>query len=159
MLLYPDEEQQLHLILTLRTQTINHPGQISLPGGRAESGETAVETAMRETEEEIGLETGNIKIAGKLSDLYVQVSDNCVTPIVGFLDYSPEMKINPGEVKEAFSISLEALLDEKNLTVETWQLHNRDVHVPFWNIHSVPLWGATAMILSELLELYRGFKM
>jgi 8-oxo-dGTP pyrophosphatase MutT (NUDIX family) len=157
ILIFPDAQDTLKLILTLRTQHINHGGQISLPGGRAETGEKAIETALREAKEEIGIEPDAVQTAGLLSNLYVAHSHNNVKPVAGFLDGSPDLIINPNEVKEAFSIALGLLLDEKNLAVEEWQLHGERCEVPYWNVHRVPLWGATAMILSEFVDLYREF--
>lgn len=159
ILIFPNSEEELELILTLRTSNINHGGQLSFPGGRAEDGETEVETALREANEEIGINTADVQIAGSLSKLYVAHSNNYVTPVVGFLDYVPELILNPAEVEEAFSVELESLLGKKNLTVENWDLRGQATYkVPYWDVHRVPLWGATAMILSELLELYRMFK-
>ena len=159
ILIFPNEASQLSLLLTLRSQDINHGGQISLPGGRAESGETPVETALREAREEIGITAGEVEIAGNLSDLYVAYSNNRVTPVVGFLDTPPELNINHDEVKEAFTVALDSLLDDENLIIENWTLRDKATYkVPYWDVHQVPLWGATAMILSELLELYREFK-
>jgi 8-oxo-dGTP pyrophosphatase MutT (NUDIX family) len=157
LLLFPDAGQNLKFILTLRTRHINHGGQISLPGGRAENNENAVETALREAKEEIGVHRNAIRIAGELSNLYVSVSNNNVTPVVGFTDSPPELTINSREVEEAFFINPDLLLDEDNLIVEEWKLHGEDYRIPYWKVHRVPLWGATAMMLSEFVELYREF--
>lgn len=159
VLVYAGEDNNLKLVFTLRTTSINHGGQISFPGGRSEPGESSVETALREAEEEIGVNPDDISIVGSLSTLYTQVSNNEVTPVVGFLDYVPELKINPDEVEEVFSTSLVELADKNNIIVEKWQLHGKNTYrVPFWNIHRVPLWGVSAMILSEFMELYGEFK-
>ena len=159
ILLFPNDEGVLELVLTLRTPHINHGGQLSFPGGRAERGESPTQTALREAREEIGITPNDVKIVGKLSRLYVSHSDNHVSPIIGFLDYTPEITINPKEVEEAFSVELDSLLNKKNLTIENWDLRNDSTYkVPYWDVHRVPLWGATAMMLNEFLELYREFK-
>lgn len=158
ILLFPNDEEELELTLTLRTNDIDHGGQISFPGGRAHEGETAVETALREAEEEIGVAPESVNIIGQLSDLYVSHSNNLVIPIVGFLNKRPEFKIDPREVEEVFAVELESLLHKKNLTVEDWDLRTNTYKVPYWDIHRVPLWGATAMMLNEFLELIREFK-
>lgn len=155
ILLFPDKTGHLKLLLTQRTHHIDHGGELSLPGGRAELGETTAETALRETWEEVGIRSDEIEIAGRLSDLYVSHSLNNVSPVVGFLNRKPEVTINPEEVEEAFFISLNALLDKEKLVVEEWDLHGTPFKVPYWSVHKVPLWGATAMILSELVDLYR----
>lgn len=159
ILLFPNEQQQPELVLTLRTRSINHGGQLSFPGGRAEAEETPVDTALREAREEVGIIPADVQIIGKLSKLYVAHSHNHVTPVVGMLDYTPQLEPNPAEVAEAFSVELDSLLDKKNLTVEQWDLRdNATYRVPYWDVHRVPLWGATAMMLNEFLDLYRAFK-
>lgn len=159
ILIFPNDEGRPALILTLRTSHINHGGQLSFPGGRAEEGETQLETALREAREEIGINPQDVQIAGTLSDLYVPHSNSKVSPVVGFIDYEPELTLNPAEVEEAFSVDLKSLAGNKNLTVENWELRQQATYkVPYWDVHRVPLWGATAMILSEFLELYREFR-
>ena len=146
------------LALTLRSDDIDHGGQISFPGGRAEKNEDAPQTAIREAKEEIGVSEKSITIIGQLSELYINNSNNIVSPVVGYMDFMPDFTINPAEVEEVFTIKLDALLQKKNLTVENWDLKEYTYRVPYWNIHRVPLWGATAMILSECLDLYREYK-
>lgn len=159
ILLFPNSNDDLELILTLRTSNINHGGQISFPGGRSEKGETEIDTALREAREEIGITTADVQVAGSLSTLYVAHSNSLVTPIAGFMDYIPELSINPDEVEEVFSVEVESLLGKENLTVENWDLRETATYkVPYWDVHRVPLWGATAMILSEFLELYQKYK-
>lgn len=158
ILLFPNKEESLELILTLRSRDIDHGGQISLPGGRTEEDETSIETALREAYEEVGIKPSEVKILGLLSDLYVSHSNNLVTPIVGYLPEEPELILDPREVEEAFTVELDSLVNKKNLTVENWDLQKYSYRVPYWDIHEVPLWGATAMILSEFLEIYREYK-
>lgn len=157
LLLFPNKEDQLELLLTLRSSDIDHGGQISLPGGRSEDDETSVETALREAHEEVGIDPNSVEILGLLSDLYVSHSNNLVKPIVGFLPERPGLTLNPAEVEEAFTVELDSLATKKNLAVENWDLQKYSYQVPYWDVHEVPLWGATAMILSEFLELYREF--
>ena len=158
ILLFPNQNQDLELLLTVRSKDIDHGGQISLPGGRSEGNETHTETALREAREEVGVDPEAVKILGLISDLYVSHSNNLVKPVVGYLPQKPQLVLNPAEVEEAFSIELESLVTKKNLTVENWDLQKYAYQVPYWDVHEVPLWGATAMILSEFLELYREFK-
>jgi len=98
-----------------------------------------------------------ITIVGELSELYVSHSNNLVTPVIGFTNRRPDFSINPAEVEEVFAIELHSLLHKKNITVEDWDLHSYTYRVPYWDIHQVPLWGATAMMLNEFLDLYREF--
>ncbi|NGP89523.1 NUDIX hydrolase [Fodinibius halophilus] len=157
ILLFPNEENKPELTLTLRSRDIDHGGQISFPGGRAEQGESAAETALREAEEEIGIPPESITIIGQLSDLYINNSNNLVTPVVGVVKKKPNFKINPSEVEEVFAVELNSLLHKKNLTVENWELGKHRYKVPYWDIHQVPLWGATAMMLHEFLDIYQDY--
>jgi len=155
--LFEDISNSLNVILTLRTDSIRHAGQISFPGGRSENNESLIETALRETHEEVGIEPASVSIAGSISPLYLYRSNNQITPFVGFLNEKPVLRPNPIEVEEVITVSLNTLLKEDCLTWETWQLRDIRCKVPFWNIHPTPLWGATAMMMSELLELYKEF--
>ena len=154
---YQDRQNHLNVILTLRTDSVRHAGQISFPGGRSDSGESLHETALRETHEEVGISPSMVQIACSITPLYLYRSNNRSTPYVGFLSGIPDLKPNPAEVEEAFSVRLDSLLDERNMIREVWELSYATFRVPYWNVHSTPLWGATAMIMSELLELYREF--
>ena len=152
-------KEELEVILTLRTSGIKHGGQLSFPGGGKEGDETIEETALRETREEIGLVEDHVSIAGLLSPLYVNHSKNMVTPVVGFIAEEQQFTPNPNEVDEVFTVPLSELLESKNHIREEWDLKDTKYTVPFWDIHHVPLWGATAMMMSELVELYKEFKL
>jgi 8-oxo-dGTP pyrophosphatase MutT (NUDIX family) len=156
--LFPDRNEQLSVVLTLRTGNIRHAGQISFPGGRREGEETLEQTALRETEEEIGIKPDHVILAGSITPLYLYRTDNQITPYVGFLRDKPELKPNPDEVEEAFTVSLDDLISGKYFKREEWHLNHTSFDVPFWSVHQVPLWGATAMMLNELLEIYKIFK-
>lgn len=157
ILLFPNEEGKLELTLTLRSEDIDHGGQISFPGGGANKGESAAETALRESHEEIGIDPGEITIVGQLSELYVSHSNNLVIPVIGYMQKRPAFDLDPREVEEVFTVTLRSLLHKKNLTEEDWHLGKHTYKVPYWDVHRVPLWGATAMMLNELLDLYREF--
>ncbi len=159
MLFFPNKKNRTSLIFTRRSSDINHGGQISFPGGRAEENESTNETALREAQEEIGINPNEVSIAGTMSDLYVSVSNNLVTPVVGFIGYKPAFRLNPAEVEEVFTVPIDELDLTENLVDEQWELHSgASYNVPFWKVHDVPLWGATAMILSEFMEIYGEFK-
>ena len=150
-------KEELEIVLTLRTAGIKHGGQLSFPGGGKEGNETCDETALRESREEIGLIEENVQVAGALTRLYVDRSNNLVTPIVGFIDEEQEFQRNPNEVEEVFTVPISELLNTENHNEEEWDIRDSKIEVPFWSIHHVPLWGATAMMLSELLELYKEY--
>lgn len=145
------------ILLTLRTQGIKHGGQISFPGGGREGDETINETALREAHEETGIIEANVEVVGHLSTLYVDRSNNMVTPVVGFIHASQTYRANPNEVDEVFSVPISKLSGKQFLKQEKWALRDTKYVVPFWDVHRVPLWGATSMMLNELVVLYEEF--
>jgi len=155
--LYTDENGNLKIIYTLRTETIRHAGQISFPGGRSENGEKLVETALRESHEEINLPPDSVQVLGQITPLYLYRTNNQITPFIGYLDKEPTLQRNPVEVEEIITVSMEDLVKNENKIRETWELEHATFDVPYWDIHSTPLWGATAMMTSELIEIYREF--
>lgn len=156
--LFPGDAGDLHVILTVRTESIRHAGQISFPGGRSDSDETIIETALRETHEEIGIPSSKIEVRGTLSPFYLYRTDNRITPVVGTLHDKPDMRRNEAEVAEIITVRLDDLLSQSYLKREKWELSNATYWVPYWDFHRVPLWGATAMMMSELLEIYEEFR-
>ena len=154
MLFYWDGGQP-YLPLILRTNNGGvHSGQVALPGGGFEEGDAdLVATALRETHEEVGVEPQFISILGALTPLYVAPSNFLVHPMVGWMPCRPSFLLDPHEVAELIEAPLFALLDPANLLEEEWQLRDRVATVPFYHIQDHRIWGATAMILSELLSL------
>jgi 8-oxo-dGTP pyrophosphatase MutT (NUDIX family) len=155
ILLYPRADQ-LHFVLTRRTQTVrSHKGQISLPGGAREDGESLVQTALRETCEELGVPPDGIEVMGQLSVLYTPPSHYCIHPFVAHRPTAPTFTPDPVEVAEVLEVPLARLLDPSIRQVEYWQDPNFESprRVPFFYIQGQVVWGATAMILSELVTL------
>ena len=148
------ENEELNALLIKRPEHMkHHAGQIALPGGRIEKGETALETALRETREEIGVLPAEIEILGTLSELYVQVSKFQIHPFVGWLDKRPELKINQNEVEKTIAFPLKSMKDsfsEIELRTITGPLS-----VPCYQYDGEIIWGATAMILSEIYDVLR----
>lgn len=153
------EPEQYDILFTLRSERLNsHSGQISFPGGKADDGETPEETALRETFEEIGV-NNNINIIGSMSTLYVPPSNSQITPIIALLKGKPDTQIDANEVEEVFTIGLEYFVNEVNVQYTTRQFDGQDVEIPYWDVHRKNiLWGATAMILSELIYLYKEYQ-
>lgn len=157
LLLVGSNTDTLNVLLTLRSSNVHHhKRQISFPGGHCEKGEELVSTALREAEEEIGLNPNEIRIIGMLSPLYVPPSETLVYPIVGYIKDIEKLNINYDEVEEVILQPLFYFLDENTRTIEKWLWEGRNIDVPLWNVHKdVPLWGATAMILSEFVDIVR----
>lgn len=158
IILSEDNDGDLQVILTLRSAHLsNHSRQISFPGGRADLGETPEETALRETHEEIGLEPEKIDVLGSLSDLFVPPSRSLIQPIVGWTEVKNNFVINPDEVEEIFFVKIKDMIHNDSVKFQKRIFNKKEVDIPFWDVHhEVPLWGATAMIMSELLDIIRS---
>jgi 8-oxo-dGTP pyrophosphatase MutT (NUDIX family) len=153
VLLYPGDGG-LRLVLTRRTDVVeNHRGQISFPGGSLDPGETIEQAALREAEEELGVNPAEPELLGRLSPLYIQHSGFCVFPVVAHVGARPVFTPSPHEVAEVIEASLTHLLSPATRGEETWQLRGAPVQVPFYAVGPHKVWGATAMMLSELLAL------
>jgi 8-oxo-dGTP pyrophosphatase MutT (NUDIX family) len=155
ILIYP-KNNEWHIVLTERNvYPGTHSGQISLPGGQFEKQDQKLEnTALRETEEEIGVHRSDIKLLGALSKLYIPPSNFMVFPFVGYLNYQPVFRPDPGEVQSIIEIDVNSLQNpelkkEKPLKLSTGQI----IQTPYFDIQGHTVWGATAMILSEFAEL------
>jgi 8-oxo-dGTP pyrophosphatase MutT (NUDIX family) len=130
-----------------------HSGQISLPGGSQEAGESLRETALREACEEIGAACAGVEVIGQLSPIYIPPSNFLVTPTVGYVAERPAFQCDPREVAELIETPLSTLFDRDVVKREPWALRGMTVEVPFYQIGPHKVWGATAMILSEFSML------
>lgn len=128
-----------------------HSGQISLPGGKAESGETFVETALREGEEEIGIDRSEIDVIGHLSNFFVIPSNFMVTPVVAIAQHTPLLRPDKREVENILLGDLRQLLDPNAIrTKEIVAAGKFKMRAPHFEIQNEIVWGATAMMLNEL---------
>lgn len=152
-------ESGYRVVLTLRPPHIRHGGQLSFPGGLLHEGESPQQAALRETHEEIGTPQTLYSIVGPLTPLHMAHTGTLVTPFVGFLRSKPRFRPEPGEVEQIVEVPLEPICDPSSVRKQRQRLRGVDYEIPCWDVHpQVPLWGATAMILSELLDWYRGFR-
>lgn len=152
LLLLFDYREKLHACLIKRPAHMkHHAGQIALPGGRMEEGETAIETALRETHEEIGITPDKIQILGKLSSFYVEVSCFQIQPIVGWLNETPRTILNKDEVEKVLFLPIENFKPPyQSINIET---RTGRLDVPCIKYNNEIIWGATAMILSEFYDV------
>jgi 8-oxo-dGTP pyrophosphatase MutT (NUDIX family) len=120
-----------------------------LPGGAQEEGESLQDTALRETEEEIGVQVEASNVIGQLSTIFVPPSRFLVTPYVAALSARPDFRVTDHEVAELIETPLAVLLDPRVVRREQWTLREVEVDVPFFQIGAHKVWGATAMVLSE----------
>lgn len=150
VLLYPMGEG-LHFVLTRRTESLGvHSGQISLPGGRCEGAESLSRTALRETEEEIGVRCDSVELLGELTPLYVPPSDYLIYPRVGACSARPALRPAPSEVAEIIEAPLSLLLDDSIKGVENVTRYGQPFTIAYYHIGAHKVWGATAIVLSEL---------
>lgn len=143
------------LVLTVRRDHLpDHPGQIAFPGGRREPDETLRETALREAREEVALDPRHVHVLGALTPLYIPPSGFCVHPFVGTCRHAPTLRPTDAEVGRILRVPLARLLDPSTLVRETWTLRGARVEVPYFAVEGHTVWGATAMMLAELLALF-----
>jgi 8-oxo-dGTP pyrophosphatase MutT (NUDIX family) len=159
ILLYRKTEKW-HFVLMRRPEYDGaHSKQVSLPGGIHEEGDRDMEaTALRETHEELGIEDSGIQILGSLSRLSIPVSGIDVSPFVGYSPDTPEFHPDPSEVEYLIEVPLSDLLAPDNVRLEHRTILCRVVKVPYFKIGGEKVWGATAMILSEFLDLVRNLE-
>ena len=156
MLIYP-HERAWHVPLTVRgSQLRHHTGQVSLPGGRIDSGESVEEAALRETREEVGVVPGRIELLGRLTPLHIGVSGHLLHPVVGLARQRPSFRLAAGEVERLIEVPLACL---QQPDVVRWEQRERSrppvvvVDVPYFDVGGTRVWGATAMVLAEFLAL------
>lgn len=151
LLFFPSiEDEKLHTVLTRRRDDLpDHPGQISLPGGSRDKGETLEQTALREAEEEIGIDRSKVETLGQLNSIYIPPSDFTVTPYVGWLESEPTFTLQADEVAELIRVPLANLLDTSIRKYSSVDTDPKQREVPWFSIQQHQVWGATAIILDD----------
>jgi 8-oxo-dGTP pyrophosphatase MutT (NUDIX family) len=154
LLFYPYEDTVYFPLILRPTYPGVHSGRVGLPGGGFEPGDNdLVHTALREAHEEIGIDPAQVTVLGQLSTLYIRPSNNLVLPVVGWAAERPTFLPDPREVALLIEASLLEFLDPANRRTEVWEFANRTATVPLFGVQNQTVWGATAMILGELLAL------
>lgn len=146
---------EAHILLTVRASHLpSHAGQVSLPGGAVEPGETIEAAALREAQEEVGLDPAPVRVLGRLTPLHIPVSGFMLHPVVGVTDAQPALQPADCEVERLLIVNLDELLDPARcLSRRVYREDRGEVEIPYIDVHGAELWGATAMILSEFLWL------
>ena len=153
VLLYP-RQNDVALPLTVRSRDLaRHAGQISLPGGATDDGETLVDAALREASEEIGVDPVSVRVLGELTPVHVLVSGFTLHPVVGVTDQRPSFIAAPSEVEEILEVSLDDLRDASRIRFATRVREGVAVEYPYFDLLGHQVWGATAMVLGEFICL------
>ena len=157
LLVYPHDDT-VHIALTVRGSGLrNHTGQVSFPGGRVDDGETFEQAAVREANEEIGVDPRTLEILGRLTPLHIPVSRFILHPIVACTSMRPAFQRAEWEVARIIEAPVSVLGDPKTIKreIRTRVVSGQtvEVDVPFYDIDGEKVWGATAMVLAEFCAI------
>lgn len=154
VLFYPHKDE-IYFPLILRPAYDGvHSGQVAFPGGRYEpADEDLLRTALREAQEEIGLRLTDVKVLGILTELFIPASNFYVLPVIATMPYRPDFYPDPREVEDIFEIKLEEISDVNIIGSSDIQIRGEQVHAPHYMVQGYKIWGATAMMISELLTV------
>ncbi|MBP6512700.1 MAG: CoA pyrophosphatase [Bacteroidia bacterium] len=158
-LLVPDPINSIpRIVLIERSEgPVSHSGQISFPGGKREGDEDLLVTALREANEELGIQANQVSLLGGLTSLYIPPSNFLVHPFLGYMNEIPEFILSEAEVKRVLLLPLSSFLDQGNVSIEVFKSSNGStVEAPTYRIDDVTIWGATAMMMAEISSLIRG---
>jgi 8-oxo-dGTP pyrophosphatase MutT (NUDIX family) len=153
VLLYPRDDRA-HIVLTLRADFLGrHSGQVSLPGGALDPGETFEQAALREAHEEVGLEPDTVRTLGALTPLDIQVSGFRLHPILAAMSDRPALRPANAEVARILEVPVSMLMDPSTVVWRSLTREGRRYDVPVFVVDGADVWGATAMVLAEFLAL------
>ncbi len=159
MILIFNENDESRIVLMKRSEYDGvHSGQISFPGGRCEESDKSDEfTAQRETFEEIGVRPEDYQVIGQLTDLFIPPSNFIVKVFVGFCKMPPLFNLDPVEVQLVIKVRLDDLFTASNIKSKAFVASSsgKKKKAPYFHVEGEEIWGATAMILSELLEVIK----
>jgi 8-oxo-dGTP pyrophosphatase MutT (NUDIX family) len=156
LLIYPHDDAW-HVPLTVRGSNLrHHTGQVSLPGGRLDDGESIEDGALREAYEEVGIMPAAVDVLGRLTPLPVWVSGHLLHPVVGVASHRPDFSLASHEVERLIEVPIAQLREPERVL---WEERTRILppkgvmNVPYFDVSDVRVWGATAMVLAEFVAL------
>jgi len=157
ILIYP-HEGELYLPLMLRPEYGGaHSGQVSFPGGRKEpEDKDLLNTALRESNEELGIPEDKVEVLGELTELFIIASNFSVLPVIGYMDHRPDFIPDPREVVEIIEAPISLLLEDYTIKERPFKVGaGFQIDAPYFDINGHHVWGATAMMMSEFLTVYK----
>jgi len=158
ILLFPYKNNIATVFIKRNSYPGPHSGQISFPGGKYEPvDKNIVNTALREANEEIGIDLNLIKVIGQISPLYIMVSNFNVVPVIAYTKVNPNFVIDKSEVEKIIVIKINDFYNPKNLSSIEFNWEKEKINAPCYKINNNIIWGATAMILSEFFEIMKDY--
>ena len=155
LLLFPENGTYKLPFIKRAQDGSRHSGQIAFPGGKFESCDSSlINTVLREAEEEVGIKSKDVRVLKSLTPLFIPVSNFSVNPFIGMIDYLPEIIINSDEVQVVFLLDLKEILNAKRIEKKI-KIRNQTITAPFYVFDEFEIWGASAMILSEFIDLLK----
>jgi 8-oxo-dGTP pyrophosphatase MutT (NUDIX family) len=151
ILLYPHSGSLFTVFILRQTYDGVHSAQVSFPGGRVEKNDISlINTALREAEEEVNINSDQVNVLGTLSELYIPPSNYLVLPVIGYTENRPDFKPDIAEVAEIIEADISFLFDDELLKTKILDIKGFNIEAPYFDVQGHVVWGATAMILSEL---------
>jgi len=150
------KEGQYHILFTQRTERVKvHKGQISFPGGAYQEGdETLLGTALRESAEEINLDASKVEILGELDDITTLTSKYVISPFVGIIPWPYPFKLDKKEVEEIIEVPISELFGKECVSKVTESIDNKKITSYYYHYRGRVIWGATAAILNQFLDIF-----
>lgn len=142
------------IVLTRRSKHLSsHKGEVSFPGGRVDGGETYVDAAIREAQEEIGLDPTSVEVIGEMSAMATYVSRSYIVPIVAHVMTPPSLEVRNDEVDRVFTVPLTELVRQDTYSEEHWGLPPNQYRIHFFHLDEETVWGVTGRMLHQLISI------